>query len=62
MNVSYQIGQLGAAARDMAMAATLEGERRVALERHAVDRFWKACGMHARKQGLEPLRPVRGEG
>ncbi len=45
MEPSNQIGQLGAAARDMELAATLDDERRQALERHAVERFWNACGM-----------------
>jgi hypothetical protein len=63
MERSNQIGQLGAAARDMELAATLEDERRLALERHAVERFWKACGIDTPMRGASvPLRSVGEEG
>jgi hypothetical protein len=48
--VDVDLGQISAAQRDMVMAATLEDDRRKALERHAVGRFWNAIGM-AREPG-----------
>jgi hypothetical protein len=54
------IGQLGAACRDMQMAATLSDERRLALERHAVRRFWNAIDGARTTDRLEPVRRLPG--
>jgi len=62
------IGRLGAGVRDMRMAATLGDERRKALERHAVERFWctieagRQGGAHQRAAPLAQDRGLPGEG
>jgi hypothetical protein len=54
------IGQLGAACRDMQMAATLSDDRRRELEAHAVKRFWNTVTGARTTDRLEPVRRLPG--